>query len=52
MGLDVYSRREYKQGKFVYLLDDKEKTESAGEMISANSKKRPPFINAVFLRRK
>ena len=26
MGLDVYSRREYKQGKFVYLLDDKEKT--------------------------
>lgn len=26
MGLDVYSRREYKQGKFVYLLDDEEKT--------------------------
>ena len=26
MGLDVYSRREYKQGKFIYLLDDKEKT--------------------------
>ena len=22
MGLDVYSRREYRQGKFVYLLDD------------------------------
>lgn len=52
MGLDVYSRREYKQGKFVYLLDDKEKTESVGEMISANSKKRTPFINAVFLQRK
>ncbi len=26
MGLDVYSRREYKQGRFVYLLDDDEKT--------------------------
>ena len=26
MGLDVYSRREYKQGKFIYLLDDEEKT--------------------------
>ena len=26
MGLDLYSRREYKQGKFVYLLDDEEKT--------------------------
>ena len=26
MGLDVYSRREYRQGKFVYLLDDEEKT--------------------------
>lgn len=26
MGLDVYSRRKYKQGKFLYLLDDEEKT--------------------------
>ena len=26
MGLDVYSRREYRQGKFVYLLDDEENT--------------------------
>ena len=26
MGLDVYFRREYRQGKFVYLLDDDEKT--------------------------
>ena len=26
MGLDVYSRRKHKQGKFVYLLDDEEKT--------------------------
>ena len=26
MGLDVYSRREYKQSEFVYLLDDEEKT--------------------------
>ena len=26
MSLDVYSRRKYKQGKFVYLLDDEEKT--------------------------
>ena len=26
MGLDIDSRREYKQGKFVYLLDDDEKT--------------------------
>lgn len=26
MSLDVYSRREYKQGRFVYLLDDDEKT--------------------------
>ena len=26
MGLDVYSRRKYKQGRFVYLLDDDEKT--------------------------
>ena len=26
MGLDIYSRREYKQGKFIYLLDDEEKT--------------------------
>ena len=26
MSLDVYSRRKYRQGKFVYLLDDEEKT--------------------------
>ena len=26
MSLDFYSRRKYKQGKFVYLLDDEEKT--------------------------
>lgn len=26
MSLDLYSRRKYKQGKFVYLLDDDEKT--------------------------
>lgn len=26
MGLDVYLRRKYKQGKFVYLLDEEEKT--------------------------
>lgn len=26
MSLDVYSRRKYKQGKFVYLLDDEDKT--------------------------
>ena len=26
MGLDLYSRRKYKQGKFVYLLDEEEKT--------------------------
>ena len=26
MGLDIDSRREHKQGEFVYLLDDEEKT--------------------------
>lgn len=26
MSLDIYHRREYRQGKFVYLLDDEEKT--------------------------
>lgn len=31
MGLDVYSRRKYKQGKFVYLLDDEEKTAWIGK---------------------
>ena len=31
MGLDVYSRRKYKQGRFIYLLDDDEKTAWIGK---------------------
>ena len=34
MSLDVYSRRKYKQGKFVYLLDDEEKTAWMKKVIS------------------